>query len=867
MSEQFDAVVVGAGFSGLYMLYRLRQLGLSVRVFDAAADVGGTWYWNRYPGARCDVPTTDYTFSFDPELEKEWTWSEKYATQPEILDYLRFVADRHGLRSDIEFSTAVTSARWDEADQRWTITTDGGREVRCRYYIMATGCLSVPKSPDIEGADRFAGPVYFTSRWPHEGVDFTGQRVAVIGTGSSGIQSIPLIARQARELTVFQRTANFSIPAHNGPAPAGPLQQLDEDRDAYREAARWSRGGVPVEPTDVLGGTASEEVRRERFEAAWAQGELFGILNVFADQGVNPASNDLVAEMIREKIRATVKDPQTAEALCPRGHYFGTKRPCLDTGYFETYNLPHVRLVDLRTQPIVTITEDGIETAGESFGFDAIVYATGFDAMTGALVGVDVTGRDGLSLAQKWAAGPSTYLGLMTTGFPNFFMLTGPGSPSVLSNMAVSIEQHVDWVAGCLKDLRDEGLEVIEPTELAEAGWNQHAQDCAAITLHPTANSWYMGANVPGKPRVFLPYIGGVGAYRQACDDVVAQDYLGFTLTGPDTVRCADGVIRRMQPDVAMVMEFVNALGLPAMETLSADDARDLMAATAENRPPGPAVGEVTDGVIPIPDGELPYRLYRPAGPSEAPRPLVVYFHGGGWVLGNLDSDDPLCRDLCARSGAVVVSVNYRHAPEARFPAAALDAFAAVQWAAANAIELGGIPGQLAVAGWSAGGNVAAVACQLARDAGGPEVSGQLLLTPAVDSDLTRPSYEENGDGYILTLPLMRWFWDHYADPADRGDPRAAPLRGNLAGLPPACIVAADFDPLRDEGVAYARALEAAGVPARLIRARGHTHTSVTMVDVVLSGAPVRAEMAAALREFFPPAERQSSAAPSAHVS
>ena len=865
--EQFDAVVVGAGFSGLYMLYRLRQLGLSVRVFDVADDVGGTWYWNRYPGARCDVPTTDYTFSFDPELEKEWTWSEKYATQPEILDYLRFVADRHELRPDIEFSTAVTAARWDEPAKQWTITINGDREVRCRYYIMATGCLSVPKSPDIEGAARFAGPVYFTSRWPHEGVDFTGQRVAVIGTGSSGIQSIPLIAHQASQLTVFQRTANFSIPAHNGPAPAEALQQLDEGRDAYRHAARWSRGGVPVEPTDVLAGAASEEVRRERFEAAWQQGELFGILNVFADQGVNPAANDIVAEMIREKIRATVNDPETAEALCPRGHYFGTKRPCLDTGYFETFNLPHVRLVDLRKEPIVSITEDGIETADESFGFDAIVYATGFDAMTGALVGANVTGRDGLSLKDKWVAGPSTYLGLMTTGFPNFFMLTGPASPSVLSNMAVSIEQHVDWVAECLKDLRAEGLEVIEPTELAEAGWNQHNQDCAAITLHPTANSWYMGANVPGKPRVFLPYIGGVGAYRQACDDVVAQDYLGFTRSGPGAVRCRDGVIRRMQPDVAMVMEFVNALGLPPMETLSAADARALMAATAENRPPGPEVGEVTDGVIPIPDGTLPYRLYRPAGPPEGPRPLVVYFHGGGWVLGNLDSDDPLCRDLCARSGAVVVSVNYRHAPEVRFPAAALDAFAAVQWADANAIELGGIPGQLAVAGWSAGANVAAVACQLARDAGDPHISGQLLFCPAVDSDLTRPSYEENGDGYILTTALMKWFWDHYADPADRADPRAAPLRGDLTGLPPACIVTADFDPLRDEGVAYARALEAAAVPVRLIRARGHTHTSVTMVDVVISGAPVRAEMAAALGDFFPAAEPQSSAAPQAHVS
>jgi cation diffusion facilitator CzcD-associated flavoprotein CzcO/acetyl esterase/lipase len=847
--QELDVVVAGAGFSGLYLLHRLRGLGFSAKVFDAAGDVGGTWYWNRYPGARCDIPTTDYTYSFDPELEQAWTWSEKYATQPEILDYLRFVADRYHLRRDIEFSTTISSARWDEAGQRWQLETDRGQQLRCRYYVMASGCLSMPKSPDIEGAGRFAGEVYFTSRWPHEGVDFTGKRVAVIGTGSSGIQSIPLIAEQARQLTVFQRTPNFSIPARNGPAPADRLERLGADRDGYRHAARWSRGGTPNEPTDVLGVTATEEVRRERFDAAWARGELFAILGVFADQGVNPESNEIVAEMIREKIRAAVADPETAEALCPTDHYFGTKRPCLDTGYFEAFNRPHVRLIDLRKQPITSITEAGIEVGGESIEFDAIVYATGFDAMTGALAAVDVTAGD-LSLAEKWAAGPSTYLGLMTAGFPNFFMITGPGSPSVLSNMAVSIEQHVDWVADCLKDLREAGLETIEPTPLAESGWDQHVQDCGAITLHPTANSWYMGANVPGKPRVFLPYIGGVDAYRQACDEVVAQGYLGFRRAGPDGARCQDGVIRRVQPDVAMVLAAMAAMDLPPMETMSAGDARAMMEAGAALRPPSPEVGEVAGGVLPGPAGDLPYRLYRPATPG--PHPVVVYFHGGGWVLGNLDSDDPLCRDLCARSGAVLISVNYRHAPEARFPAAADDAVAAVRWAADHAVELGGIPGQLAVAGWSAGGNIAAVACQQARDDGGPDICGQLLITPVVDADMTGLSYQENGTGYVLTTPLMGWFWDYYADPADRADPRAAPLRGRLDGLPPACIVAADFDPLRDEGAAYARALEAAGVPVRLIRARGHTHTSVTMVGVVISGAPVRAEIAAALTGFFP---------------
>ena len=848
---EVDVVVVGAGFSGLYLLHRLRGLGLSVRVLETGADVGGTWYWNRYPGARCDIPTTDYTYSFDPELEADWTWSEKYATQPEILKYLQHVADRHDLRKDISFDTQVRSAAWDAAASRWRLQTDGGQAISCRYYVMASGCLSVPKVLDIEGAGRFTGPVYFTSRWPHDGVDFTGKRVAVIGTGSSGIQSIPLIAAQAAQLTVFQRTPNFSIPARNGPPPADRLTALDADRAAYREAAKWSRGGAPGEPTLLSALTSPEEVRRERFEAAWEAGELFEILGVFNDLLVSPEANEIVAEMIREKIRGIVADPETAEALCPKDHPFGTKRPCLDTNYFQTYNLPHVRLVDLRRDPIATITETGIDTMAESFEFDAIVYATGFDAMTGAVVSVDITGRDGVTLKDKWAHGPTTYLGLTTAGFPNFFTVTGPGSPSVLSNMAVSIEQHVDWIADCLGHLEANGFETIEPTALAESGWVQHVNDCAAITLYPTANSWYMGANVPGKPRVFLPYVGGVDVYRRACDEVVERGYLGFTLGGPEGTRCEDGVIRRLQPDVAMVVDLLASLGLPALDTLSVADARAFMEVSSAERPPGPEVAEIVDGVLPGAAGELKYRLYRPEGPG--PHPMVAYFHGGGWVLGSQVSDDPFCRDLCVRSGAVIVSVDYRHAPEARFPAAADDAFAAVSWIAANAIELGGIPGQLAVAGWSAGGNLAAVVCQLARDEGGPDILGQVLLTPVTDSDMSRPSYVENAEGYMLTTPLMTWFWNHYADPADRTDPKAAPLRAaDLSQLPPAMIVTGEFDPLRDEGQAYAEALADAGVPVTHLRARGHLHTSVTMVDVILSGAPIRAAMADALRAFFP---------------
>ena len=850
IQDDLHAVVVGAGFSGLYMLLRLRQLSLPAVALEEAADVGGTWYWNRYPGARCDIPTTDYTYSFDPELEEAWSWSEKYATQPEILAYLGFVADRYDLRREIRFSTRLVSAAWDDTDARWQVRTDQGDDLRCRHLVMASGCLSLPKTPDIEGTDRFRGRVYFTSRWPHDKVDFAGRRVAVVGTGSSGIQVVPPIAEQASQLVVFQRTPNFSVPAHNGPPPEKRVEALQADRQAYRHAARWSRGGISYEMTDVSGVTATEDVRRQRFEQAVAAGELFSILGVFNDQVFNAVSNEHVSEMIRERIRRIVRDPETAEALCPKDYPFGTKRPCLDTDYFETFNLPHVRLIDLRKQPIVSVTEEGIDTTDESFVFDDIVYATGFDAMTGPLVGVEITGRHGITLKQKWAHGPSTYLGLTTGGFPNFFTITGPGSPSVLSNMAVSIEQHVEWVAECLDFMRRNGFDTLEPTDAAEAGWNQHVLDCASITLHPQADSWYMGANVPGKPRVFLPYIGGVDAYRTACQEVVEKGYLGFQLSGPSGGQCHDGVVRRLQPDVSILLQMVEALGVPPIESLSVDDARALWRASAAMRPPPPEVGEVADGTLPGPAGDLAYRLYRPD--SAGPHPMMVYFHGGGWVLGDLDTDDALCRDLARRADVLVVSVGYRHAPEARFPAPVEDAVAAVCWISANGVALGGTPETLAVAGWSAGANLAAVVCQIARDDGAPYIAGQLLLHPVTDSDLSRPSYREFADGYMLTTAMMDWFWDHYADPSRRADPRAAPLRGRLEGLPPAVVVTGEFDPLRDEGLAYAQALEAAGVPVEHICARGHVHTSTTMVDVVLSGAAVRAQMAEGIRRFMP---------------
>ncbi|MBM4244776.1 MAG: steroid monooxygenase [Deltaproteobacteria bacterium] len=859
-AREVDVVVVGAGFAGLYLLHELRRLGFSSVALEAADDVGGTWYWNRYPGARCDIESIDYSYSWDPDLQREWQWSERYATQPEILRYLGHVADKHDLRRDIRFSTRVTGARWDAAAQRWSVRTDHGDEVRCRFYVMATGCLSVPKTPDVPGHERFRGASYYTGRWPKEGVDFTGKRVAVIGTGSSGVQSIPIIAQQAKELTVFQRTPNYSRPAKNGPVPKAKKALFDADPAGYRAAARLTGAGVPVEKPELRAFQVSEAERRARYEEAYQSGDLLVFGAAYTDILFNDAANESVCEFLRDKIRALVKDPDTAEMLTPRDHFYGTKRPCIDTNYFETFNLPHVRLVDLRREPIRTVTETGIDTSARSFEFDAIVYATGFDAMTGAIVAVDVAGRDGLSLKQKWDHGPRTYLGVMTTGFPNFFTMTGPGSPSVLSNMAVSIEQHVDWVRDCLVHMRAEHLDVVEPTPTAEDAWVQHVNDCADITLLPRANSWYMGANVPGKPRVFLPYIGGVERYRKICDDVVARGYLGFAFAGGSGRRCNDGVVRRLQPDAEIFLEMLTELGAPRIETLSVADARAFAAASGAAQPPGPAVGEVRDGQLAGAAGPLAYRLYRPATPG--PHGVVAYFHGGGWVLGDPQSDDPFCRYLCVKADAIVVSVNYRHAPEARFPAAADDAFAAVRWIADHAAELGAAPGRLAVCGWSAGGNVAAVACQLARDAGGPPIAGQVLVTPVTDCDLSRPSYAQNGEGYFLTTDLMRWFWDHYADPADRTSPKASPLRApSLAGLPPALVVTCEFDPLRDEGSAYAVALAKAGVAARERQGRGMIHNSVPGVDVMLSAVGLRAELASALRAFLGAATPHATAA------
>jgi cyclohexanone monooxygenase len=517
--SEFDVVVVGAGVAGLYMLHRLRGMGFSVRVYEAGEDVGGTWYWNRYPGARCDIESVDYSYSFSDELQQEWSWSYRYAAQPEILAYLNHVADRFDLRRDIQFNTRVAAAHYDEPADRWLLTMESGERVAGRFCVMATGCLSTAQLPRIPGLESFRGTWYHTGHWPHDGVDFTGQRVGVIGTGSSAIQAIPVIAEQAAHLYVFQRTPNFSVPAWNRPTDPEEERAYKATYAERRRKARESRSGflIPLNRnSETPAFEVSPEEREKEFRARWERGG-FGLLASFSDLYSNKADNDLAAQFVHARIREIVHDPEVAEALLPRDHPIGTKRLCVDTNYYETYNRENVTLVNIRTAPIEAISETGIRTTEAEYELDSIVFATGFDAMTGALFAIDIRGRGGQVLKEKWAAGPRTYLGLMSAGFPNLFLIT-------------SIEQHVEWVSECIDYLHERNIATIEPTLAAEDDWVEHVNEVAAETLYPTAASWYMGANVPGKPRIFMPYVGGVGAYRKRCEEIAQQGYEGFTL-------------------------------------------------------------------------------------------------------------------------------------------------------------------------------------------------------------------------------------------------------------------------------------------------------------------------------------------------
>ncbi len=526
-AQRYDAIIVGAGFAGLYMLHSLRARGMRVRVIEAASGVGGTWYWNRYPGARCDVVSIDYSFSFSDDIQQRWTWTEKFAAQPEILRYIEFVADTLDLTRDIQFDTRVEAMAYDDQYGQWSVTTSANDHFTARFCIMATGCLSIPKDPDIAGLESFAGPVYFTSRWPHDEIDFAGYTVGVIGTGSSGIQVAPEIAQDAERLLLFQRTPSFTLPARNTDLPADFLNTVKADYPARRAKARRHPAGHLRPLTNRATFSYDDRERRAQFDGAWHRGglEIFG---VFGDLIVDEAANEEVARLIHEKIDETIADPATAEALKPRGSPLGGRRVCLDTDYYAMFNRDNVTLVDVLSDPIERIVADGIETRDGHYPLDILVLATGFDAMTGALLKIDIRGREGRSLRDKWHGGPSSYLGIAIEGFPNLFTITGPGSPSVLTNVVASIEQHVEWLVALFDHMDAHELQTVEADAAAEQAWVAHVYELAARTLMVKANSWYLGANVPGKPRVFMPYVGGLDVYRDTADEIAADSYRGF---------------------------------------------------------------------------------------------------------------------------------------------------------------------------------------------------------------------------------------------------------------------------------------------------------------------------------------------------
>ncbi|MFB7666720.1 flavin-containing monooxygenase [Kitasatospora sp. NPDC056138] len=532
MTDSFDVVIVGAGLGGIQMLHQVRQVGLTVRVFEAGSGAGGTWHWNRYPGARCDVESLEYSYQFSEELQQDWEWTRRYSSQPEILRYIDHVVERFDLDRDIRYHTRVEALTYDERAGRWTVRTEAGDEVVARFVIMATGCLSSANVPDIAGRETFAGEIHHTARWPKQPVDLSGKRVGVVGTGSSGVQAIPVIAQQAEELYVFQRTAAYTLPARDQPLDPELRAAVKADYAGFRArnsampTAGLSR--YPTNPSSIFLVSAAE--REAALEYFWGLGGPL-VLRSFGDIMSDPRANELVSDFVRGKIRQIVRDPEVADLLSPK-QPIGCKRVCIGTDYYETFNRPGVHLVDVASAPIEEITPDGIRTAAGSHALDVIVFATGFDAMTGALLGIDIRGRDSLSLKEMWSAGPRTYLGLGVPGFPNLFTMTGPGSPSVLTNMLVAIHQHATWIADCLQYLVDHDISVIEATHEAEDAWGMHVDEVAGKTLFPSCDSWYLGANIPGKKRVFMPLVG-FPAYAKTCAEVAEGGYRGFALTRP----------------------------------------------------------------------------------------------------------------------------------------------------------------------------------------------------------------------------------------------------------------------------------------------------------------------------------------------
>ena len=533
-SPILDAIIIGAGFSGLYQLHSLRNLDLSVKIIEAGSGVGGTWFWNRYPGARCDSESFTYSYTFSKDLFEEWEWSERYPGHAEVVKYLNHVADKFNLKKDICFDKKVISAHYNENNNKWLVKTDSLEEFECKYLITAVGCLSSKNIPNFTGLGSFLGESYHTGDWPHEEVDFTGKRVGQIGTGSTGIQSAPEIAEKSKHLTIFQRSANFSVPASNHPLSSEFKKYIKENYEEIKNTIQSNTNGHFFKFAEQKIFDTSEEEREKIFEKAWLDGGL-GFRACFNDIAFDKKANDLASNFIKRKIHKIVKDPKKAKILTDIDHAFASKRPPIDTNYFETFNKNNVTLVDLKSSPIESITPRGVKTKDKEYELDILVYATGFDAMTGPLLNIDIRGREGLKLKDVWRDGPKTFLGIQVSGFPNLFTITGPGSPSVLCNMIVPIEQHVEWINDCIFYMKKNEIDYIETTQGSMENWTKHVDDVANETLFIHAKkSWYYGANIPGKPRGFMPYAGGMARYKAICNYVANQNYLGFNFSNSD---------------------------------------------------------------------------------------------------------------------------------------------------------------------------------------------------------------------------------------------------------------------------------------------------------------------------------------------
>jgi len=834
MQTDHDVVVIGAGFAGLYSVHKLRDdLGLRVQAFDAGGGPGGTWYWNRYPGARCDFDSVYYSYSFSDELQREWRWSERFAAQPEILRYLEWCADKLDVRRSFRFGTRVTSMEWDDENEVWTVGTDDGETCTARFVVAGGGNVAVAKKNEFPGEETFRGEVYRTSAWPHEPVDLTGKRVGVIGTGSTGLQVIPEVAKECAHLTVFQRTPNYAAPLGNHPLTEEESARQAENHEEIRAGSRLNFLGAPygeARPSALLD---SPEERKKLYDSHYYPGGGFRlVISTYQDLLVNKEANDTLADYLRDRIRERVEDPATADLLCPTDHPYATKRAPFETDYYETFNEDHVELVDVRTAPIEAITETGLRTAAREYELDVIILATGFDAITGTLLRMGIVGRDGLTLAEAWKDAPATYLGLQVHGFPNLFTITGPQSAVALYNNALAIEDHVELTAEAIQHVLDHDARTIEPSAEAVQAWGRLAEGVLNMTLLPQSpNSWYMGANIPGKPRAAYIFPGGAPLYRAICDEMTALGFAGFALD--DGAAPPVPPMVRLDPAVAMVLGALISQGAKPLEELTVEETRATVDSLTLLQAP-PRDTRVEHVIYPSPGGEqLPARIYRPD--ADGPLPVVTFFHPGGWVAGSLDVVDERCRALAHELQALVVSASYRLAPEHPFPAATDDTYAALCWVAETIGEHGGDPDRLVVMGESAGANLAAVAAQRARDEHGPALAAQVLLYPLTDPDADTPSRKEFAGGPFLSVAAIEGMIGAYVtDPADRANPLAAPARAaSLEGLPPALVLTAELDPTRDEAEAYGHAMAAAGVDAEVQRIPGMIHATFLMSGVV----------------------------------